>query len=347
MQCPYCHSEVPDGTKICPVCHGDIEAELVRLRGADAYSRPAPLADEPAPQRSVQSPQTAFATPTQPTAPQGFVPAYGNQSAGATGTNQGGPVDPNQPMRSFDSSQMKQSPKWPIVLIALLVVAIIIIAALLVFNFFFKDKSVSTLHSAQINATSVQSDTANPESTSAGQPAADAQNTQEATTEQQTSQQPAAADDQQVYSTLTTAYESALGFNDQISALAGRFNAEDLLHADVATRTSARDEAAATQQQIDATSTSIAGLVLAQDSAYAGVKDTLATVYNDLSHRMDVLVRSLNESLNAGEDPAAADGVVAEILSADNGADGVNIYKAEYDSIIDSAKPAAPAAPAA
>lgn len=344
MQCPYCHSEVPEGTKICPVCHGDVEAELVRLRGADAFSRPAPLADEPAPQQGAQARQAPYAQPAQD-APQGYGQAQGYQPHVANGPSAGrGASAPGvqQPLRNFDTGKMGSGPKWPIVLIAVLVLVIIAIVAVLVFNFARRSPDTQTHASLQVSAASSQSETAS--SDAAGQSATDAAQPNAAAGDQQAELQPQATDDQQAYTTLDSAYQSALAFNDQISALAGRFNAEDLLHADLATRTAARDEAAAALAQISDISTAVSGLTLAEGSAYQDVRSTLITVYTDLYNRMNVLVESLQASVDAGDDPAAADGTVSEILSADNGADGVNIYKAEYDSLIDAAQPAAPAA---
>ena len=73
------------------------------------------------------------------------------------------------------------------------------------------------------------------------------------------------------------------------------------------------------------------GIVLAEGSAYTETLANLKTLYNDRSNRIRVLVEAWDAAI-AGQD-------FSEILSADNGEGGVNIYKAEFDALYPNAQP--------
>ncbi len=351
MQCPYCGSNIKPDANICPVCHGDVQAGLARAQQGqaeyraqaaqsmpdqaaypqDAYQQDARQAYQQQAYQQQSYQQQAY---QQQEAPQGYRQQAGRRDArgasGATPMNSSVPAQ-HQPLRSFDTDSMNKSPKWPIVLIAVLVVVIILAILLIVFQPW---KSGTTTANQQLSAaTSTTAD-----STSTGTD----QSVSEPADAVAPVETPVAPTEQSVYDSLSGAYNALAGYNDSIVAVANQFNSEDVLNADLATRQAALDNALQVQSDIDRQMAEVNALDVTGTS-YAESKAAVANLYNDLSNRIRVLVESLNASVQAGDNPDAASEQISQILSADNGEGGVNVYKADYDANYEGAAPAAPA----
>lgn len=335
MNCPLCGSEIANGVKYCPVCGADIEAAQRRSSGqggqrVDATRRMPPLQDQTAPYAGTQRPSRA-AVPMNSSMPQQRAPQRGQQPQNA------------QNLRSFDTSQMSSTPKWPIVLIVLLALVIIIAVILIIFQPWRSPSQPAS----NTTTTTQTSQTADGGTTSDGAVVDDA-GTTDGTGDAATGDTPAVVtglSDADAYAQLTDVYGQLGGFNDRISATAEDFNA-NYLSSDVSVRQASLDSAAALQGEITALQATLDAMVLAEGegSAYADTLRTMGTLCGDLYHRIDVLVRAWQASVNAGENPAAASDEISSILGADNGEGGVNVYKAEFDSLYPGAAPAAPAA---
>lgn len=370
MQCPYCHSNVDEGVKICPVCHGDIEASMRRAQETitTTWQRPAPAPsvgeptqrmprEQQAPQggygQAYQQPQQQAPYGAQPQhaygQPQHYQqPAPGPQRAqqqppahGASPMNSSMPPRQQQGYRPFDTKSMNAAPKWPIVLIVILVVIIAVAVILLITKPW---ASSTTITPTQTQPTPVAAQSTSADAASQQQ-AATAQ--QSATTDAAGTPAPAAApattSEADVYAALSEAYDQLSGFDSRISDVAVQFNSADVLHADLATRQTALTNATQLQTEINNEAAAVAA-VTATGTTYEATQTEIANLYNDLSNRIRVLVEALTLSVNAGDNPASVDGQVGDVLSADNGPDGVNTYKADYEANYAAAQPAAPAA---
>lgn len=302
-------------------------------------TQPYPSVPSGYPQNQAPSPQANVNQPQNP-AGQG---AYAPRAVPAKPAVQQTSQQVQQNLRSFDTKSMNSTPKWPIVLIVILVVVIIAAILLLIFKpWVSTSTSTGTVvtsqaaSSAQDNA--FQSDASNGTSAanvSEGAASGESDGT-DASSGTATGTVTSEAD---AYATLSAAYSSADGFNSSISALAQRFNAEDLLDADQATRQAAIDDGNAVLTQIQAQIDALNAITLADDSQYTQTLSNMKTIYNDLYHRMDTLVRALTATISGGGVDEAN-----QIIAADNDSNGISIYKAEYDELYPVSAPAAPSA---
>ncbi len=244
-----------------------------------------------------------------------------------------------QNLRPFDTKSMSSTPKWPIVVLVILVVIIIAAALLLVFHPWRSNSPTTTpavtvtsnsgdasraASAASVSSASSESSASAAEAASSAAPATSAVST---------------TSEEQAYQTLSAAYQAADGFNTSIGELATRFNSEDLLNAAETTRQSAIDSGNAVLTQIQGQIDALDAITLASDSAYTETLSNMQTIYQDLYHRMNTLVSALQATISGGGVEEAN-----SIIAADNGSDGISIYKAEYDSLYPSSAPVAPAA---
>lgn len=332
MNCPLCGSEIANGVKYCPVCGADIEAAQRRSAGqggqrVDATRRMPPLQDQTAPNPGSQRSSRA-AVPMNSSMPQQRAPQRGQQQS-------------QQNLRNFDTSQMSSTPKWPIVLIVLLALVIIVAIILIIFQpWKSPSEPAGTTTGTQISQTS-DAGTTSDAGAAAGEGGVVGEPTDAAT---DGGAAPAAGlSDADAYAQLADVYNQLGGFSDRISATAEDFNG-NYLSSDISVRQASLDSAAALQGEIATLQSTLDAMALAEGSSYAGTLDTMKTLCNDLANRIRVLVEAWQASVNAGDNPAAASDQISSILGADNGEGGVNIYKAEFDSIYPNAAPAAPAA---
>lgn len=303
MKCPLCGSEIDAGSKYCPICGADVEAAAQRERARQTQAtRAMPRQSQQAPR--AQAPQQRRAVPMNSSMP------------------------PQQPqnLRSFDTSKMSGTPKWPIVLIVVLALVIVIALVLI----FVKPWQSSEPETRQIPSSAVSSVTDSSASASS------AVETTPATSEPAASAEPAAApsalSDADAYAQLTASYDQLDGFHQQISAIATDYNA-----ADDSGMTDIHSRAADLQSQIQAASDALATLNIAEDSSYAATKSAIANLYNDLVMRVSVLTEASQDRLNG--DPSAAE----TVLSRDNGeADEhghTNKYLIDYEQNYEAARP--------
>ncbi len=308
MNCPQCGTEVSSGVKYCPTCGSDIEATLQRSAGQarpiDATRRMPPLQDQTSPRPS--------------------------QKRGAVPMNSSMPQQQN--LRSFDTKQMSSTPKWPIVLIVLLLLVIVVAVALIIF----RPWEAPSPQGPSDGGTQVSvSSAADQGGTTGTDQAADATGETAEPAGDALTEQPAdpaatgALSDADAYVQLTASYDQLGGLDGQISQAAIDFN--NNYQADNTTRQTYRDQAASIMDTVSAGAAELDGIVLAEGSAYTETLANLKTLYNDLSNRIRVLVEAWDAAI-AGQD-------FSEILSADNGEGGVNIYKAEFDALYPNAQP--------
>ena len=326
MNCPLCGSDIPNGAKYCPVCGADVEAAQRRSSGQpagriDPTRRMPPLQDQTAPRSSGQRPRRA-AVPMNSSMPQQHAAPRGGQQP--------------QNLRSFDTSQMGGTPKWPIVLIVLLALVIIVALVLIIFQPWkiSSQPSGSTTDQPQSSATVGVSQSADGAATTTP--------TDGATTEPSADQTaaPAAAglSNADAFAQLTDLYNQLAGYNDRIGSVAEDFNST-YLSSDLGARQASLANAQALQGEIAAQQATLDAMTLASDTAYQDTLNTMKTLYNDLANRIRVLVDAWNASVSAGDNPAGASDQISLILGADNGEGGVNRYKAEYDALYPTAAP--------
>ena len=186
MNCPVCGSEIPAGVKYCSVCGTDVEGAQLRAQQASAPSSP----QRPA-HGAPQQPQ-GRAVPMNPSMPPQ------QAAAGA---------------RGFDTSKMNGSPKWPIVLICVLVVVIVAVV-LLIFHPWSQGGDSPTAE----GPTTSNVETVTPVSTEGGEGDAGSvsETPQDATA--------AGLSDADAYTQLSAIYGQFAGFNDRMQGVVDYFN---------------------------------------------------------------------------------------------------------------------------
>lgn len=319
MNCPLCGSEIPSGVKYCPVCGADVEAAFQRAQQAQMGAMPRREAAAPAPESPLREAPTQQ-MPAQQTSAEPVNPLRQQQVAAAP-QPQGA-----RPLRDFDTSKMGGSPKWPIVVICILVL-VIIAAVLLIFHPWDLGGSDD---SADMPATVVQTDGADD---SADAPAAEGD---QAADVSDAGQDAASVD---VFGELTNYYNQLSGYNDQISSVASSFNA-NYMNADQAYRQSEATTASNLASQLSGQLTAVQSLAVAEGSVYYTQWQNIVTLYDCLWHRADVLSRAWAISANAS-DPASADvqNEISAILGADNDANGNNVYRLQYEELYPASQP--------
>ena len=315
MNCPVCSSEIQAGIKYCPVCGTDVEGAQLRMQQAAARTAPTqrmPQAANVQPRAQVQ--QAAASVPANPMVQQ-------------NGQNRAVPMNssmpPQDPGRGFDTSKMSGSPKWPIVLIAILAVVVVVLAVLLAVRSCTPETTApATDQSNDGNGTPVVAPVTTPTDSNAtvgdGSQAA-------------APQASAGLDNAAAYTELTAAYDKLDGFHTRISAIATEFS-DTVGSGDL---TDIRNRAAALQGEIDAAAAALNGLNIPADSPYAANKAAIASLYNDLAMRIGVLVEACDADM-AGND-------FGPILSRDNGSPDehghTNVYLIDYEQNYGAARP--------
>lgn len=363
MHCPYCQNEVPDSSAVCPVCHADIAAAQRRAQAASHVVRPvytqssASHGPQPGQSRSsfenestsVDADWGQTAATTEDTvyqyppireqirpAAEPVNPLYAAAHTGEHLVVDMSRLDPAPHRAQEEKSAM---PKWPLVLIAILLVFILVAAGYLVLSTLGVVNLGGGQSSTTVTSTAEESSSVDGNSISGTLGGASSQATDAAGTSAGQTGAVAVVDDATAYAELSGAYEAASGFDSSIAELAARFNNESLLEADEATRQAAMDSAGAVLDEIQSWVTRLESLNLAADSVYASNLESQKTMYNDLYQRMNILYTALRTTLNGSGIDAAT-----SIVASANDVNGVNRYKAEYDSIYPTAQPQAPAA---
>ncbi len=317
MNCPVCSSEIQAGIKYCPVCGTDVEGAQLRMQQAAARTAPTQRMPQPAnvqPRPQVQQP--AGSMPANPMIQQG-------QQNRAVPMNSSMP--PQDPGRSFDTSKMGGSPKWPIILIAALAVVVVVLAVLLAVR---SCTPETTAPSTNEPTNEGQTVVTPPVSTSPenGTTPSVGEGTPSAV-------QPAGLDNAAAYTELTAAYDKLDGFHSQISSIAADFSNT----LGVADLSGIRNDAATLQSEIDGAATALNALNIPADSPYAATKAAIASLYNDLAMRIGVIVEACDADISGNGD-------VSQILGRDNGSPDehghTNVYLIDYEQNYDAARPA-------
>ena len=295
MKCPLCGSDIAAGSKYCPICGADVEAAAQRARHA-AQTQAMPRQAQQAPRPQAQ------------------------QQRRAVPMNSSMPPQQPQNLRSFDTSKMSGTPKWPIVLIVVL--ALVIVVALVLI--FWRPWESSAPETRQVPSTAVSS--VSDASTSAPAEAtssAVAETPAESATEPA---QPAALSDADAYAQLTASYDQLADFDQRISAIAADYNNGRSME-------EINSDAVALQAQIQSAADALSALNIADGSAYASTKDAIANLYNDLGRRIGVLAEASQFEMNGDSDSATA------ALMRDNDENNVNKFKTDYEQNYDAARP--------
>ena len=294
MNCPVCGSEIPAGAKYCSVCGTDVEGAQLRAQQAAPSPRVAPRGAEPQ-----QSPQPqGRAVPMNPSMPP--------QAVGG---------------RSFDTSKMNGSPKWPIVLICVLVVVIVAVV-LLIFHPWSQGAEAPT---SNVPATT-EAETVTPVASEG-----DAQDAGEVSESQQTAA--AGLSDADAYTQLSSIYGQFEGFNGRIQSLVDYFNTYFPDGADATSLQSQLDAARALQTELAAQTDQLNAIQLAEGSAYVDTLANLKTLNNDLVQR----TADLADALQAWVDGASSDQIGSYLTR--NNQNGSSVYKTEYESLYPNAAP--------
>ena len=294
MNCPVCSSEIQAGIKYCPVCGTDVEGAQLRMQQAAARTAP-----------TQRMPQAANVQPrAQVQQPAASVPA-------------------NPMVQQNDTSKMGGSPKWPIVLIAILAVVVVVLAVLLAVRSCTPETTApATDQSNDGNGTPVVAPVTTPTDSNA---------TVGDGNQADAPQASAGLDNAAAYTELTAAYDKLDGFHTRISAIATEFS-DTVGSGDL---TDIRNRAAALQGEIDAAAAALNGLNIPADSPYAANKAAIASLYNDLAMRIGVLVEACDADM-AGND-------FGPILSRDNGSPDehghTNVYLIDYEQNYGAARP--------
>ncbi len=313
MNCPVCSSEIQAGIKYCPVCGTDVEGAQLRMQQAAARTAPTqrmPQAANVQPRAQVQQPVGSM--PVNPMVQQ-------NQQNRAVPMNSSMP--PQDPGRSFDTSKMGGSPKWPIILIAILAVVVVVLAVLLAVRSCTPETTAPSTDQTG-DGTSVVTPVTTPAPDSS---ATVGDGTQAA------AQPSAGLDNAAAYSELTAAYDKLDGFHNRISTIATEFS-DTVGSGDL---TDIRNRAAALQGEIDAAAAALNNLNIPADSPYAANKTAIASLYNDLAMRIGVLVEACDADMSGGD--------FGPILSRDNGSPDehghTNVYLIDYEQNHEAARP--------
>lgn len=333
MNCPVCGSELPSGVRYCPVCGTDVEGALMRSQQQAAARNVPPTQQMPAQQ---QAPMYASAPQQAPRYNQQYAPQYAQQGR-AVPLNSSMPRQ-GQPMgREVDMSQMGGSPKWPIVLIAVLAVLIVVVVLLIFRPWDAGQGNVTPGVDPQGNVavqpnegqtSQEQQGTTPPVSDGAQQPSQGATVTDPAAP----SVDPAVAANEALYQSLTSYYGELAGLDSQISATATDFN-NYYTSGDVGVRQAYASSAATLYATITTSLNELNAMVVAVDSPYYNTWQNMITLYGCLSNRIRVISEAWNLAVVNPNDPQ-----ISVILSADN-VGGVNKYKTQYQELYPSAQP--------
>lgn len=299
MNCPVCGSEIPAGVKYCPVCGTDVEEAEIRTQQA---VRVAPTQQMPMQQPVAGSPANPMAQQTQ----QRAVPM--NSSMPPTHEN----------TRNFDTSKMEGSPKWPLIVIAVLAVAVVVLVILLVVRGCDNAPAPTVQTNEPAANTPVTPVDTDPGTTPVvgGDQASDPA----ATT-------PGTLDNAAAYEQLSAAYDQLGAFADRIQGVVDYCNNRD--ENDSAGLQAEIDSARALQAEIAAQGDSLNAIQLAADSPYVTTLANLKTLNTDLAGRIGDLVDGMQQWAN-GQDADAF---------ARHNENGQSTYKTEYEALYPNARP--------
>lgn len=329
MKCSVCGTDCADSTRYCPTCGTPLQSAPVAQHSAaqqDAYAaHAAPYAAQAQPSQPIPVQQAYEPTRQMPPYQQ---PSGQFPRAGASTEFQAVPVNSAVPGRSVDMSAATKSPKWPIVLIGVLVVVIVALVLVILHPW----DSGAQSGTADVVGGSVVVTSTGDSGTGTQAATGDAAQTSGTVGEQTAEQQPAATTQADAYTQLTASYDQLDGFHNQISSVASDFSD----NVGVNDLTDIRNRAADLQQQIQSARSTLQAISVQDGSTYAQTKSAIDNLYNDLEMRISVLVEACDAQMSGGDWSA--------ILSRDNGAADehghTNKYLVDYEQNYAAAKPA-------
>ncbi len=331
MKCSVCGTECADSTRYCPTCGTPLQS-APQTQAAPVQQNSYVPAAHYAPQAQAQ-PSQPFPAQQQAYEPTRQMPPYQQPSgqfprAGASTEFQAVPVNSAVPGRSVDMSAATKSPKWPIILIAVLVV---VIAALVLVILHPWDSGAQS-GTADVVGGSVVVTSSGDGSATQGTTGTDAGQAT-GTVGEQTAAQPAATTTTQAdaYAQLSASYDQLDGFHNQISSIASDFSD----NVGVNDLTDIRNRAADLQQQIESARSTLQAISVQDGTAYAQSKAAIDNLYNDLVMRISVLVEACDAQMSGGD--------WSTPLTRDNGAADehghTNKYLIDYEANYAAAKP--------
>ncbi len=325
MKCSVCGTDCAESTRYCPTCGTPLQsAPAAQPAQQQAYAQPAHYAPQGQPSQPF---------PAQPDyEPTRQMPPYQQPSgqfprAGASTEFQAVPVNSAVPGRSVDMSAATKSPKWPIVLICVLVAVIVALVLVILHPW---DSGAESGTADVVGGSVVVTSTGDAGTDTQATPSDTAQAT--GTVGEQTAEQPAATTLADAYTQLAASYDQLDGFHNQISSVASDFSD----NVGVNDLTDIRNRAADLQQQIQTARSTLQAISVQDGTAYAQTKAAIDNLYNDLVMRISVLVEACDAQM-AGNDWSS-------ILTRDNGAADehghTNKYLIDYEQNYAAAKPA-------
>ncbi len=310
---------------------------------APQYQQPAQYQEAPQQAQTAQQAQPAQTayypdqTQQQPAMRSSAAPAQGGRGRGSAV-----PINSSMPatstMREFDMSEVKKAPKWPVVLIVILVLAII--AALL---FLFKpwESILGTTSGDEGQGTVATTATTEGQATVDGSEAGEQgeqANVEDASATAATVAATATTD-AETFQTLSDYYGQLSGFDTQISETATAFNAH-YLDSDQSVRADYAAAASNVLSLVTAALDQVKALALPETSVYYTDWGNVMTLYECLVNRANVLSQAWAVSAAASNpSDASVTSQISAILGADNNESGVNIYKAQYEQLYPTAQP--------
>lgn len=326
MKCSVCGTECSESTKFCPTCGTPLQPEpqyagqTQVMPGQQGYEDPMAYR-QPSQEFAAQPARQSYESTRQ--MPPFQQPSGQFPRTGASQEFAAVPATPAMPGRSVDMSAATKSPKWPIVLIAVLLVLIVALVLIILHPWDTgAQPGTATVDGGNVVVTS-NGDQSQQGGTEQGTVAGD--------TSAPVSDQQTAAPAADAFTQLTTAYNQLDGFHGQISSIATEFS-DNLGVSDLS---DLRNRAADLQAQISSARATLQAVAVDANSAYAQTKAAIDNLYNDLEMRISVLVEACDADI-AGND-------VSDILSRDNGpADDhghTNKYLIDYEQNYEAARP--------
>ena len=336
MKCSVCGTDCADSTRYCPTCGTPLQSAPQTQAMPVQQDSYVPAAHY-APQAQAQ-PSQPFPAQQPAYEPTRQMPPYQQPSgqfprAGASTEFQAVPVNSAIPGRSVDMSAATKSPKWPIILIAVLVVVIVALVLWILhpWDSGAQSGTADVVGGSVVVTSSGDGSSTQAAGTDAGQAAGTVGEQAAAQTAGTVGEQPAATTQADAYTQLTASYDQLDGFHNQISSVASDFSD----NVGVNDLTDIRNRAADLQQQIQAARSTLQAISVQDGSTYAQTKAAIDNLYNDLEMRIAVLVEACDAQMSGGDYSA--------ILGRDNGAADehghTNKYLIDYEQNYSAAKP--------
>lgn len=145
-----------------------------------------------------------------------------------------------------------------------------------------------------------------------------------------------AADDASIKSMLTSYYDQLSGFDGEVRACATEFN-NTYASASMSARRASLESCESLESRVNARLDQVKALNVPQSSAYYVKFQDICTLYDDLSHRIGVIVEAWEICVRYDDPSAHQDEITAPIARDNDGQS--NIYFRDYEQRYPNARP--------